>query len=210
MATAKVKICGVTTADDALAACEAGADALGFNFAAEAKSRNRYIDPEGAEAIIAELPPFVVTVGIVVNQSVERIRELLEIVDRIQLHGEEPPEVCNAIGARAIRAFRVGGAFDPAGMLAHRAGAYLLDALAPGSRGGTGQVCDWAKARRAVALERPIILAGGLTPSNVGEAIRAVRPYAVDTAGGVERAPGVKDHDRIRAFIRNAKSVFLP
>ena len=202
----QVKICGITNLRDARAACEAGADALGFVFAPEAKKRNRYLVPEDARRIIADLPPFVTTVAVCVNEPVERLLEYLAFVDRVQLHGEETPETCQTIGARAIKAFRAGPDFDPETMLAYPTGAYLLDSFVPDARGGTGQTSDWDVARRAVALGRPLILAGGLTPDNVADAVRAVRPWAVDTSGGVERAPGEKDHDRIRRFVENAKS----
>ena len=132
--------------------------------------------------------------------------EYLQFVDTVQLHGEETPAQCAAIGGRAIKAFRAGGDFQPESMLAYPTSAYLLDAQVAGARGGTGTVGDWDMARAAVALERPIILAGGLTPENVAEAVKYVRPYGVDTAGGVESAPGIKDHERARDFIRNAKA----
>jgi len=202
----KVKICGITNLDDARAACEAGADALGFVFAPEAKKRNRYIAPEDARRIIEKLPPFVTTVAVCVNEPPERLLEYLSFVDCVQLSGDETCEACRAVGPRAIKAFRVGAEFQPESMLAYPAVAYLLDAYAPGAHGGTGQTCDWALARRAVEMGRPLILAGGLTPDNVAEAVRTVRPYAVDTSGGVESAPGKKDHERICSFIRNAKS----
>lgn len=205
MQAPKVKICGMTRLDDALAACDAGVDVLGFNFAPEAKKRNRYIDPDDARLIIDQLPPFVITVAICVNEPTGRLIEFLEFVDYVQLHGEETVEQCQAVASRAIKAFRVGDSFDPAAMLAYPAKAYLLDACVPGSRGGTGATCDWEVAVKAVALGRPIMLAGGLTPENVAEAVQLVRPYAVDTAGGVESEPGKKDHARIRSFVINAK-----
>jgi len=201
----RVKICGITNLEDALAACEAGADALGFVFAPEAKARNRYVSPEQGREIVRQLPPFVSTVAVCVNDPPARLREYLEFVDYVQLCGEESVEDCAAVCDRAIKAFRAGGDFDPAGMAAYPAAAYLLDAGVQGAHGGTGVTCDWDVARRAVALGRRIVLAGGLTPDNVAEAVRAVRPYAVDTSGGVESAPGKKDHDRIRRFIENAR-----
>jgi len=201
----RVKICGITNRQDALAACEAGADALGFNFAEEAKARGRYIDPEAAKAIIDGLPPFVSITAVCVNEPVDRILQYLTFVDRVQLHGEESVQDCARVGARAIKAFRVAAGFNPESMLEYRVGAYLLDAFVPGSRGGTGSSCDWDAARRAVALGRPVILAGGLTPDNVAEAVRTVRPYGVDTASGVESSPGKKDHERIRQFVERAK-----
>jgi phosphoribosylanthranilate isomerase len=201
----KVKICGIVNESDALAACEAGADALGFVVADEAKSRNRYISPRSARRIIDKLPPFIMTVAVCVDETPETLRELLEIFDRVQLCGSERPEDCLSIADRAIKAFRVGAGFHPADMLAYPTAAYLLDAYAPDSHGGTGKVFDWNVAREAVSLERPVILAGGLTPENVAEAVRTVHPYAVDVSGGVESAPGKKDHERIRQFVRNAK-----
>jgi len=201
----RVKICGITNVEDALAACEAGADAVGFVFASEAKARKRYVAPEDAREIVRQLPPFVSTVAVCVNDPPARLREYLEFVDYVQLCGEESIEDCAAVGERAVKAFRAAGDFDPAGMAAYPAAAYLLDAGVQGAHGGTGVTCDWAVARRAVALGVPIVLAGGLTPDNVSEAVRAVRPYAVDTSGGVEKAPGKKDHDRIRRFIEQAR-----
>jgi phosphoribosylanthranilate isomerase len=201
----RVKICGITNQEDALAACEAGADILGFNFAAEAKKRNRYIEPEAARRIAEQLPPFVHTAAVCVNEPVERLKEYLEFLDYVQLHGEETVEQCRAVAPHAIKAFRVTDAFDPNSILAYRCAAYLLDAWVPNSRGGTGTTCDWQVAREAVGLGRPIMVAGGLTPDNVADAIRQVQPYAVDTAGGVESAPGKKDHDKIRQFVCNAK-----
>ncbi|MBN2309913.1 MAG: phosphoribosylanthranilate isomerase [Candidatus Hydrogenedentes bacterium] len=201
----RVKICGIVTPEDASAACEAGVDALGFNFAPEARQRGRFIEPDRARHIIEQLPPFVTTVAVCVNEPIERLREYLEFVDYVQLHGEESPDDYRAVAPRAIKAFRLGPAFDEAAMRAHPAAAYLLDAYTPGSRGGTGRTCDWDRAAQAARLGRPLILAGGLTPDNVTDAVRTVRPYAVDTAGGVETAPGKKDHDKIRQFVLNAK-----
>lgn len=202
----KVKICGITNLDDALAACEAGADALSFVFAPEAKVRHRYIDPDAAFKIIEQLPPLVLTVAVVVNEPLEKLKEYLHFVDRVQLHGEEDIKLCRALGKAVIKAFHAGPGFDLEHMLAYPASAYLLDAALPGQRGGTGMVCDWDAARQAVAAGRPIILAGGLTPENVAEAVRIVQPYAVDVSGGVESVPGKKDHERIRTFIHNAKT----
>ncbi len=202
----KVKICGITCLEDALAAAEAGADALGFNFAEEAKGKGRYIDPDDARNIVEQLPPFVVTVAVTVNERPEHVLDYLEFMDRVQLHGEEAPEICRRFGARAVKAFRVGPDFTPDSMLEYPVGAYLLDAYVPDQRGGTGTTCDWDAARRARAVVGPLILAGGLTPENVAEAVRIVEPYGVDTAGGVEREPGKKDHERVRSFIHNAKT----
>jgi len=202
----KVKICGITNVEDALAACEAGADALGFVFAPEAKRRNRHIEPEDARAIVEQLPPFVTTVAVCVNEPVERLAQVLSFVDCIQFHGDEDPAAVGSMPWLAIKAFRTGPEFSIEEMLRYPCRAYLLDAYSGEGRGGTGQVCDWEIAKEAVATGKRIILAGGLTPENVAEAVRAVRPYAVDVSGGVEAAPGKKDHERIRQFIRNVKT----
>lgn len=202
----RVKVCGITNIEDALAACDAGADALGFNFVDEARKRGRYVEPAAAREIVAALPPFVTSVAVCVNEPAGRIASYLEFLDCVQLHGEETPAYCGPFAANAIKAFRAGPGFEPEQMLAWPAAAYLLDAYVPDSRGGTGKTCDWDVAARAVGLGKPVILAGGLTPENVREAVHKVRPYAVDVAGGVESEPGKKDYQRIRDFIINAKS----
>ena len=201
----RVKICGITTLDDAMFATEAGADSLGFNFAVEAKPKGRYVSPDAAQRIIEQLPPFVTATAVCVNEPADKLAEYLEFVDWVQLHGEESIDVCKRVGTRAIKAFRIGAGFEPQTALEYPVAAFLVDACVPGARGGTGVTCDWNLARGMAALGRPLILAGGLTPGNVAEAIRKVRPYAVDTAGGVESTPGKKDHGKIRAFIQNAK-----
>ncbi len=200
----KIKICGITSLDDAMAACDAGADALGFNFAPEAKRKHRYIEPEAAAAIIAQLPPFVATVAVTVNATPNQLREYLTLTDYVQLHGEESPEQCADLGRRGIKAFRLKPDFDTTLLKDYVVGAYLVDAYSSDARGGTGYICDWDQAKTVVAMGCPIILAGGLTPDNVTDAVQTVRPYGVDTAGGVENAPGKKDHEKLRAFVRNA------
>jgi len=202
----RVKICGIVTLEDALAACEAGADALGFNFAPEAEARGRYITPEEAFEIVGELPPFVTTVAVCVDPPPGEVRAWLDFMDCIQFHGNESPEFVFEFEEKSIKAFRVAEGFEPESMLDYTTRSYLLDASVPGFSGGSGQAFDWTIAQQAVALDTPIILAGGLTPDNVAEAIRTVRPAAVDTASGVESAPGKKDHERIRDFVRNAKN----
>lgn len=208
-AAVKVKICGITSLDDALVACDAGADSLGFNFAEEARLRGRYIDPDTARSIAAQLPPFVTVTAVCVNASRESIRQYLSFCDRVQLHGEESAELCAEFASHAIKAFRAAPGFRVESMLDFDASAYLIDAYAPDARGGTGKTFDWDLASKAVSLGRPIILAGGLTPGNVADAVRKVRPYAVDTAGGVESAPGKKDHAKLRSFVENAKRALL-
>lgn len=204
----KIKICGITNLEDALACCEAGADALGFVFAEEAKARNRYVSPEKALEIIEQLPPFITTVGVTVNEPMERLAQYLSYVDLVQLHGEEPPYHL-PMGHLAIKAFRAGPDFRLSSMEDHPTRAWLLDAYVPDQRGGTGQVCDWDTAAAAARLGRPLILAGGLTPDNVTEAVFRVRPYGVDVSGGVESEPGKKDHERVREFILNARETPL-
>ncbi len=211
----KIKICGVTTLEDSLAACDAGADILGFNFAHEAMKRNRYIEPEAAQRIIEQLPPFVSTVAVTVDAPIELLQDYLQFVDYVQLSGSEPPEQCALLsrgavpGGRVIKGFRIGPQFEVESMKSHPAAVYLLDACVPGSHGGTGELCDWPTARRAAEAGLPVMLAGGLRPDNVANAIRAVRPYAVDVAGGVESAPGKKDYAKLRAFICNAKHAWV-
>ncbi len=200
----KVKICGITNLEDALAACEAGADALGFVLAPEAKARGRHIEPEKAMEIAWQLPPFIMSVAVCVNEPVEKLLEYAQSFDRIQLCGDDPDHNGVAVEDFLIKTFRTGPDFDLDDALVYPARAILLDA--PGGHGGTGTTCDWPTARKAVEAGLSVILAGGLTPENVAEAVRTVRPYAVDTSGGVEAAPGKKDHEKVRRFIENAKN----
>lgn len=204
----KVKICGITNLDDARAAVELGADALGFVFAEEAKKRRRCIAPEDAFEIIAQLPPFVSTVAVVVNARLDQLAQWLSYVDLIQFHGEEAPEEI-PLNSAAIKAFRAGPELSIEQMQRYETRAWLLDAFVPGERGGTGTFADWEFAKRIVDAGRPVILAGGLEPENVADAVRAVRPFAVDVSGGVEAAPGKKDHERIRQFIHHVREASL-
>ena len=202
---ARVKICGITNLEDALAACAAGADALGFNFAEEAKAKNRYIEPDKARELVRQLPPLVTTVAVCVNESLENMHGYLEFMDCIQLHGEETPEQCRAIQGRVIKAIRLRPELSADDLKKYPVSACLLDAYVEGERGGTGRVCDWESARTLADATEHLILAGGLTPDNVADAVKTVGPYAVDTAGGVESEPGRKDHERLREFIHHAK-----
>jgi len=206
--TIRIKICGITTLDDALAACDAGADAVGFVLAPEARRRNRYVPPETAAEIAAALPPFVTTVAVTVNETAETLAKYLKFAHFVQLHGEEPPELCALFPGRAYKAVRPATPAEMTAALAYPGPALLVDAASAGGRGGTGEVGDWSLAARA-AGERRIILAGGLAPENVAEAVKQARPWAVDVSSGVESAPGRKDHDKIRQFIRNARGVSL-
>ncbi len=199
----KVKICGITTIEDARHAVACGADALGFVFFAKSP---RCVSPETARGIIAELPPFVSAVGLFVNEDPERIRQVVDFcsLDVIQLHGDEAPDGCDFGPRRIVKALRVKDAASLAGHREYSVSALLLDAWVAGVYGGTGERFNWELAA-AVARQRPVILAGGLTPENVAEAVRQVRPYAVDVSSGVEAAPGKKDPAKVAAFIRNAK-----
>jgi phosphoribosylanthranilate isomerase len=200
----KVKICGITRLEDALAAADAGADALGFVFHPKSP---RHVFPEQAASIIRHLPPFVQTVGLFVNESLETVNRTAGLcgLDVVQLHGEESPEFCDAVTRRVIKAFRVKDITCLEPMNAYGAAAFLLDAWSPSAHGGTGRTFNWEVAACAARVSR-IILAGGLTPDNVAEAIRQVGPYGVDVSSGVEASPGKKDSRKIADFICNAKS----
>jgi phosphoribosylanthranilate isomerase len=201
-----VKVCGITNWPDAKAACDAGANMLGFNF--YEKSLRRVSTVEAA-TMRAKLPSGVQAVGVFVNAKPADISSLHAFVrfHAAQLHGDEPPATVSEIArtVAVIKAFRVAADF-PAATLDkyHDAFAFLLDGSRAGQFGGTGAAADWNVARRAVASHR-IILAGGLTPENVGSAIRSVRPYAVDVAGGVESKPGKKDLSKMQAFIEEVR-----
>ena len=198
----KVKVCGITNAADALAAVEAGADALGFNFYARSP---RFVTPEEAGRIIARLPETILTVGVFVNEeSPEAAARKADAagVGAIQLHGDEAPAYCAALRDRfVLKALRAGGGFEPDQARAYCAGAILLDAYSPRARGGTGETFDWTLARRTRDLVARLYLAGGLRPGNVAGAIREVGPYGVDVCSGVESAPGRKDAALMRAFV---------
>jgi phosphoribosylanthranilate isomerase len=200
--TPKVKICGITRLDDALAAVRLGADALGFNFWPRSK---RYLPPGEARAIVRRLPSFVTAVGVFVDPTRE---EVLRAADQsgiavAQLHGDEPPELCASLPLPVLKAIRVTGAHALSALASYEVQGFLLDSPTVGY-GGSGQTFDWELAAE-VARELPIVLAGGLGPENVAEAVRIVHPWAVDVASGVERAPGVKDPERMRLFIDRAK-----
>lgn len=195
----RVKICGVTSLEDALACAEAGADVLGFNFWPGSK---RYLEPVEAAAIARELPSRVLKVGVFVDAERAAIERALDLVglDAIQLHGEETAADCRGYPLAVIKAIRVGRTDGPVTELAAGFDVeyILLDADA-----GSGRRFDWRRAE-GVAPGR-LFLAGGLDPENVAEAVRRVRPYAVDTASGVESAPGKKDLRKVKEFIDNAK-----
>lgn len=202
----RVKICGITNIEDAMAAVEAGADALGFIFA----ESPRTVDVKAVLTILEQLPPLVATVGVFAKQDVDEVFKIMEQTKLhfAQLHGYGP--VKEPSWHRVIKAVRAASWDDICSQLADRSGALsaaiLLDAHVEGKMGGTGETFDWELAVQAKAsIPKPIILAGGLNPANVAEAIRKVRPYGVDVSSGVEASPGKKDHDKIREFIRNAR-----
>ncbi len=201
----RVKICGITRLEDALAAIEAGADALGFVFYAASP---RVVSPAQAAAILAQLPPFVTSVGLFVDASEAELRDTLAQVplDLLQFHGNESNADCARFGRPWIKALRVQPGQDLAAVMAEHPDArgILLDAWHPELPGGTGLQFDWNLV--PADSRRPLILAGGLTPDNVAEAIRQTRPYAVDVSGGVEYAKGVKDAAKIHAFMAGVRS----
>lgn len=201
----RVKICGITSASDALAAVEAGADALGFVFFGESP---RCVTPELAAEIITALPPFVQTVGLFVNADISHVNAVAEQcrLDMVQLHGDETPQFCNLVERRVIKAFRVKDIASLDSIRDYRAAGYLLDAWSPKAYGGTGVTFNW-DAAKAAGQYGPIILAGGLTPENVRRAVEEVAPFAVDVSSGVESAPGRKDAAKVREFIRQAKKL---
>jgi len=200
----RVKICGITRAEDALAAADAGADALGFMLY---KSSPRCVTPAQAGAIIRTLPPFVARVGVFVNPTKTEVRAAIAGcgIDTLQFHGEESPEFCRQFGLRVIKAFRVRDAESLKPPANFSTETWLLDSFVAGQHGGTGAVFNWDLAAQAVKQGGRVILAGGLTPENAADAVRRVRPYALDVSSGVEFAPGRKDATKVRAFIAAVK-----
>ncbi|MBG0846574.1 phosphoribosylanthranilate isomerase [Pseudomonas chengduensis] len=195
------KICGITRIEDALAAVEAGADAIGLVFYGKSP---RAVSIEQAAAILQALPPFVTSVGLFVDMPRDELQQLLQRLplDLLQFHGDESPADCEGHGRPYIKALRVRPGEDLAAAMAPYAGAQgiLLDTFVEGVPGGTGASFDWSLVPEDAA--KPIILAGGLDADNVAAAIRQVRPHAVDVSGGVEASKGIKDADKIRAFVR--------
>lgn len=200
----RVKICGITSMEDASAAFEGGADAVGFIFY---RKSPRYITPLAASRIVAGLGPFITTVGVFVNESPDGIKAAISAsgIDCVQLHGEEGPGECIGYGVDVIKAVRVRDSSDIERLRDFPVSAYLLDTYREGMHGGTGEAFDWEIAVEAKRSGR-VILSGGLDPDNVGEAVRSVRPYAVDVSSGVESAPGMKDPDKVLRFIKEARA----
>lgn len=201
----KIKICGITNTEDALAAAAYGADAVGFVFY---RGSPRYVSPERAREIVSHLPPFLTTVGVFVNEKDEAMREVMEFtgMNVLQLHGDEPPAACG-VWPKVIKAFRVKDFVDLKPLEACRVSSFLLDTYAPDTYGGTGVAFNWDIAVEAKRYGS-VILSGGLTPDNVVKALRWVKPYAIDVSSGVEASKGKKDLKIMRAFIEEARKAF--
>ena len=202
----KIKICGIRTVDDAVTAMEAGADLIGFNFYPKSP---RYVDVGICRDIMSVMRKYgqVIYVGVFVNASLEEIRGTLDTcgLSLAQLHGDESPEIVNSLDGRAFKAFR-GIPTDVNGFVRNDAPALMVDASVKGLYGGSGVTADW-KGAAELAKKYPLLLAGGLTPENVLDAIREVNPWGVDVASGVESEPGKKDAAKISAFIKAVREV---
>jgi phosphoribosylanthranilate isomerase len=198
----KVKICGITNLEDALAAVKWGADALGFVFAPSP----RQVTPQQVANIVAGLPPFVCKVGVFVDSGLPEVKETMRAcgLDLAQLHGSESPDFCGEVFPRVIKSFRVEDESVLALLPQYKVSAYLLDSYNEALKGGTGRSFDWEIAKKARRYG-PIILSGGLTSANVHQAISLARPYAVDVSSGVESKPGVKNHAKLQAFLEIVK-----
>ena len=200
----RVKICGITRIEDLRAACDAGADAVGFVFYDKSP---RHVSIEAAAALLRAVPPFVQTVGLFVDAAPDYVESVLAAapLDLLQFHGDEPPEACARYGRPWIKAIRV----TPGTDLLECAASYgaarglLLDAFVPGVPGGTGERFDWSLIPAGLPL--PVVLSGGLAPDNIAEAVRRVRPWAVDVSSGVEASKGIKDALKLARFVANAK-----
>ena len=205
----RIKFCGMTRREDVIMAADVGAGAVGFMFW---KQSPRAVTPEEARGLVRLMPPFLAMIGVFVDQPVEEIREIVRFVGltAVQLHGRETPVDAAALDGHAGHVIKAIG--EPGQDLMTQASSWpeqvvmLVDAIDPQQRGGTGRRADWTAAA-ALARTRRVILAGGLRPDNVGEAVRLVRPYAVDVASGVEARPGIKDHARMRAFADAVRAV---
>ena len=200
-----VKICGLTNVTDALAAAEAGADALGFILHGPGP---RLITVEAAAGIIRQLPPAVAKVGVFVDAPEDLVMSAIRScgLNLLQFHGKETPEYCLQFGVMSVKAFRIRDAASLEELTRYSTDAWLLDAYTADRPGGTGERFDWDLARQAQQRGRPVFLAGGLTPENVAEAVRQVQPYGVDVSSGVELSPGKKDPQKVKAFVVAAKS----
>jgi phosphoribosylanthranilate isomerase len=202
----RVKICGITNIEDSLAALDAGADALGFVFSA---SSPRCLTLSEAARIVGELPPFIGKVGLFVNAPQASVQGAIDQsgIDTLQLHGDETPEFCRQFRLKVIKAFRIRDESSLGALTNYQTAGWLLDSYVSGKAGGTGARFNWELAFRATQLCPRVILAGGLTPANVADAVRQVRPYAVDVSSGVEWKPGKKDRHKMKDFIAAAKGI---
>ena len=200
-----VKVCGITSLEDALFCAKSGADYLGFIFFKKSK---RYLDPIVAKEIIKNLPQSITPVGVFVNEEIDVVNSISNSLGlkKVQLHGEESPEYCNKCDKEAIKAFGVDQAFVPEEIKKYKVSTVLLDTLSNGQSGGTGKTFDWTKAIEVQSM-KPVILAGGLNISNIKKAIETVDPFGVDINSGVEISPGIKDHNKVKkimALIKDA------
>lgn len=200
----KVKVCGMTNLEDVRVAVEADADAVGFIFY---KKSPRSVNMKAVREMVMELPSFVDAVGVFVNETAEQINKIADRcnLDRVQLHGDETPVFCRKIRRRVIKAFRVKDLHSLKKLSDYSVSSFLLDTFSEDQQGGTGKVFDWGLAHPAKKYG-PVILAGGLTSNNVRQAIQRTQPYGVDVCSGIERQPGVKDHAKMRTFIKNVKA----
>jgi phosphoribosylanthranilate isomerase len=203
----RVKICGITSPEDAAAAVEAGADAVGLVFV---PGTPRVVTPERAALIVERLPPLVATVGVFVDRPLAEVCRIVALLrlSAVQLHGHEDEAFSRGVPVPVIRALRVRDAASLQPLATYPAHAFLLDAYVEGQPGGTGTVMPWGLALQAKGTQ-PIILSGGLRPDTVAEAVRLVRPYGVDVSSGVEHSPGRKDHRKVREFIVNVRQADL-
>ena len=203
-----IKICGITNLDDAVAAVAAGADALGFNFY---KPSPRYVTPQTTREIVEHLPSTILTVGVFVNEeSPQSLKNIASEagVTAFQLHGDESPGYCRELADRyVIKTLSVSGDFDMERVQDYEVNAIMLDTKHNSLRGGTGRVFDWSIAQEVNRVVPKLFLAGGLAPENIAEAIELVRPFAVDACSALEDIPGIKNHERMRAFVELARSV---
>ena len=195
----KVKICGMTNLKDVKVAVDGGVDAVGFIFY---KKSPRSVTMQAVRKIVLELPPFVDSVGVFVNETAEQINKIADRcnLDRVQLHGNESPTFCKKIRRRVIKAIRVKDIQSLKKLSDYPVSSFLLDTFSEDQYGGTGKVFDWNLAYPAKKYG-PIILAGGLTPNNVRQAIQRIQPYGVDVCSGVESQPGIKDHKKMQTFL---------
>ena len=201
----RIKICGITNVEDGVAAAEAGADMIGLMFYERSP---RHISFATAAEVSRALSPFIVKVGVFVNPDEDTVMRAINDcgVTLLQFHGEETPGFCTQFGAMSMKAFRIKDAASLEALPNYPTDAWLLDAYSPDAHGGTGAKFNWELAIEAKNLGRPIFLAGGLTPENVGDAVQTVQPFGVDVSSGVESAPGKKDHAKVRAFIQAVRN----